>query len=130
MTDKNLTPQQARTLEVIQGFITKKGYPPTVREVAQLLNLQSSSTAFRHIELLCQKGYISKSSDGPRTIRVKMSVKLQEKGVSAEELEQVLKFYADRLNWEFITDKSAPVLADGGERARAILKKYMEAYHD
>ncbi|QWU17372.1 LexA DNA binding domain-containing protein [Paenibacillus sophorae] len=121
MTDKNLTPKQARTLEVIQSFIAKNGYSPTVREVANLLNLYSSSTAFRHIDLLCQKGYISKSSDGPRTIRILRGSDNQE--IIVEGMKEVLQFYADRLNWEFITDKSAPVLADGGERARAVLKR-------
>ena len=33
-------------------FIKEKGYQPTVREIAHAVNLKSSSSVYRHLEML------------------------------------------------------------------------------
>lgn len=69
MADKPLTRRQAQVLDFIKAFVAKNSYPPTVREIAEHMGLQSSSTAFQFIEQLVRKGYVTKGT-GPRTLRV------------------------------------------------------------
>lgn len=69
MSDKPLTRRQGEALEIIKSFVANNGYPPTVRELADQLGLQSSSTAFNLLEQLVRKGFINKGP-GPRTLRV------------------------------------------------------------
>lgn len=66
---KPLTQRQAMALEFIKAFIVKNSYPPTVREIADYMQYQSSSTAFQLLEQLVRKGYIKKGP-GPRMLRV------------------------------------------------------------
>ncbi|GAA0390326.1 MarR family transcriptional regulator [Paenibacillus motobuensis] len=66
---KPLTRRQAEVLQFIKSFVSKNGYPPTVREIADHMHYQSASTAFQLLEVLEKKGYITKS-DSPRTIKV------------------------------------------------------------
>ncbi|WP_438350917.1 hypothetical protein ACP8HI_09870 [Paenibacillus sp. FA6] len=46
MTTKPLTWRQTEALAFIKSFIINNTYPPTVREIAEHLNLKSHSTAF------------------------------------------------------------------------------------
>lgn len=68
--NKPLSPKQAATLEAINEFIRTNGYSPTTRELAVALGYKSSSTVHALLDRLAAKGYISKESGGPRTIRV------------------------------------------------------------
>lgn len=69
MTNKPLTQRQAEALEFIKSFVANKGYPPTVREIADHMNYSSPSTVFEILGHLVKKGFISKG-EGPRTIQV------------------------------------------------------------
>lgn len=69
MTEKPLSQRQTAALEFIKSFVSSKGYPPTVRELADHMNYQSSSTAFHLLEVLVRKGYVEKGP-GPRMLRV------------------------------------------------------------
>ncbi len=70
MTNKSLTNRQSETLEVIKGFIDQKGYAPSVMEVAELLGLKSRSTAHSLVEQLVRKGYLTKTDNEVRTLRI------------------------------------------------------------
>ncbi|MDD3777209.1 MAG: transcriptional repressor LexA [Actinomycetota bacterium] len=59
---KKLTPKQEKVLEIISQFIAQKGYPPTVRELAQRLGLASPRAVSDHLAALQKKGYIEKTS--------------------------------------------------------------------
>lgn len=67
---KSLTNRQAETLQLIKGFIAQKGYAPSVTEVADLLQLKSRSTAHSLVEQLVRKGYLTKTENEVRTLRV------------------------------------------------------------
>lgn len=69
MNNNPLTQRQVEVLQFIKSFVSKNGYPPTVREIAQHMKYQSASTAFSILEVLVRKGYIKKGS-GPRMLRV------------------------------------------------------------
>lgn len=66
---KMLTSKQKEILELIKVFIEEQGYSPTVRELASLCGLKSSSTMHGHLERLEKQGYISKHQTLPRTIK-------------------------------------------------------------
>lgn len=50
--------------------IQLKGYPPTVREICQQLNIKSTSTVHGSLEKLEIKGYIKKDPTKPRAIEI------------------------------------------------------------
>ncbi|AZR74829.1 repressor LexA [Anoxybacter fermentans] len=50
--------------------IEKKGYPPSVREIAKAVDLRSPSTVHSHLNTLEELGYIRKDPTKPRTIEV------------------------------------------------------------
>ncbi|MFC6546753.1 hypothetical protein [Cohnella cellulosilytica] len=65
-----LTRVEAQALEIIKLFINENGYAPSIRELADAMNYNSSSTAFNVVERLRKKGAIATGRNGPRTIRV------------------------------------------------------------
>jgi SOS-response transcriptional repressors (RecA-mediated autopeptidases) len=67
---QRLTSKQASALDCIQTFIQQNGYSPSIRELAEALGYNSSSTVHALLDKLIEKGYISKEPTGPRTIRV------------------------------------------------------------
>lgn len=67
---KSLTKKEAAALEAIQSFVRRNGFAPTIRELAAVLKYSSSSTVHALIDRLREKGYLSKTDAGPRTMRV------------------------------------------------------------
>ena len=66
----NLTDKQIAILEFIKSEISKKGYPPAVREICDAVNLRSTSTVHSHLNKLEKLGYIRKDPTKPRAIEV------------------------------------------------------------
>jgi SOS-response transcriptional repressor LexA len=70
MTEQvKLTTRQAEVLNFIKFYVSKHGYPPTIREITKGINCNSTSTAHNIVENLALRGFIQKG-DGPRTIKV------------------------------------------------------------
>lgn len=67
MTD--LTDRQGQALNVIVTLVEQRGYPPSVREIAEYLGLSSATTAWAHVQALVKKGYLE-VGPGPRMITV------------------------------------------------------------
>ena len=67
---EKLTTKQKETLQTLKKFITKHGYPPTVRELCKELDLNSPATIHFHLKKLAEKGYIKKASSKNRTIEL------------------------------------------------------------
>lgn len=63
-----LKPREKEILEYMKKEITKKGYPPTVREICAAMNIKSTSTAHKDLERLEQKGFIKKDPSKPRAL--------------------------------------------------------------
>jgi len=55
-----LTEKQKRVLETIEGFILAHGYPPTIRQLGDLLDISHPSAVFKHILSLEKKGYLKR----------------------------------------------------------------------
>ena len=64
----DLTIKQRRVLDCIREFIQDKGYPPTVREIGEIVGLSSSSSVHAHLRRLEKAGYIRKGADLNRTL--------------------------------------------------------------
>lgn len=65
-----ITTKQALVLQSIYEAIKDKGYPPTVREIANIVGLASTSTVHGHLERLEKNGYIIKNPTLTRAIEV------------------------------------------------------------
>jgi repressor LexA len=68
-TEKPATERQRRILEVIRSFTAEHGYPPSVREIGELVGLSSSSTIHAHLKALERRGMISRDPTKPRALR-------------------------------------------------------------
>ena len=58
MAQGRITDKQKEILEFIKACILKKGYPPTVREICEKVQLKSTSSVHSHLEQLEKNGYI------------------------------------------------------------------------
>lgn len=57
-------------LDFIKNQVSEKGYPPSVREIAEAVGLASSSTVHGHLARIESKGYIRRDPTKPRAIEV------------------------------------------------------------
>jgi len=69
---QGLTERQQQILNAIASYINEKGYPPTVREIADMVGIKSSSTLHGHLQRLEKKGFIARERGKPRTITINM----------------------------------------------------------
>lgn len=65
-----LSKRQQMILDFIKAEVNKKGYPPSVREIAQAVGLASSSTVHGHLARIESKGYIRRDPTKPRAIEI------------------------------------------------------------
>jgi repressor LexA len=65
-----LTPRQQRILNVLRDAIEKRGYPPSIREIGELVGLTSSSSVAHQLRVLEQKGFIKRDPNRPRALEV------------------------------------------------------------
>lgn len=70
MEDKKLTERERKVLDYIKSQIKAKGYPPTIRELCQSLDIKSTSTAHKDLDSLMRKGYIRKDPVKRRALEV------------------------------------------------------------
>jgi repressor LexA len=65
-----LTPRQQRILNVLREAIEQRGYPPSIREIGDLVGLASSSSVAHQLRVLEQKGFIKRDPNRPRALEV------------------------------------------------------------
>lgn len=71
-TDAALTARQERILETIRASVHDKGYPPTMREIGEVVGLTSTSSVKHQLQALEAKGYLRRDPNLPRAIDVIM----------------------------------------------------------
>lgn len=69
MSEK-LSKKQLEVLNCLKNYIREKGYPPTVREIGEAVNLKSTSSVHAHIETLEKLGYIKKDPSKTRAMLI------------------------------------------------------------
>ena len=71
MTEHHLTDRQRQVLEMIDGSMRERGYPPSVREIGEAVGLTSPSTVHSHLLSLEKMGYLRRDPTKPRAIEVR-----------------------------------------------------------
>src|SRR5690554_1717525 len=67
---EDLSKRQQSILNYIQKEITKKGYPPSVREIGEAVGLKSPASVHSHLKSLENLNYIRRDPSKPRAIEV------------------------------------------------------------
>lgn len=65
-----ISKRQNSILDFIKQEVREKGYPPSVREIAEAVGLLSSSTVHGHLDRLEKKGFIRRDPTKPRAIEI------------------------------------------------------------
>ena len=65
-----ITNKQQEILDYMKQVILDRGYPPSVREICEGVNLKSTSSVFSHLERLEKNGYIKRDPTKPRAIEI------------------------------------------------------------
>lgn len=66
----DLTKRQKEVLEIIQQGFAENGMPPTLREIADTLNIRGTLGVMKHLEALERKRYIRRHSGRSRGIEL------------------------------------------------------------
>ena len=70
MAKEKLTDKQTQILEYIRHEILAKGYPPSIREICQAVDLKSTSSVHAQLSSLEAKGYIRRDLTKSRSIEI------------------------------------------------------------
>ena len=68
--DKPLTLKQERVFSFLKDYLSRHGYPPTVREIAKHLKMAGPHSAKRFLDMLEHKGYIRRVAKSSRAIEI------------------------------------------------------------
>lgn len=72
-----LPERQQKSLDFIKEYIADKGYPPTIREIGDAIDVSSTSLVSYYLNRLEERGFITRESSSSRAIR--LNVPLEEK---------------------------------------------------
>jgi repressor LexA len=67
---KNITPKQKKVLELIYDFINTSGFPPTLADLKNALNVVSNQAVLNFLNFLENKGYIAREKGEARGIKI------------------------------------------------------------
>lgn len=70
MSYGKISKKQSEILEYIKNEISNRGFPPSVREICEAVNLKSTSSVHSHLETLEKNGYIRRDPTKPRAIEI------------------------------------------------------------
>ena len=68
---ERLTDRQRGILDMIETSMRERGYPPSVREIGEVVGLTSPSTVHSHLATLQRLGYLKRDPTKPRAIEVR-----------------------------------------------------------
>jgi repressor LexA len=71
VNDVQLTDRQRQILDIIDGSMRERGYPPSVREIGEKVGLTSPSTVHTHLASLQRLGFLRRDPTKPRAIEVR-----------------------------------------------------------
>lgn len=81
-TQKQGTRTRTKILEAIKDYIRLHGYPPTCREICDMVGIKSTSTIHNHLQKMFSNGTLETDNPGmPRAIRIRgMKIVFEEEG--------------------------------------------------
>lgn len=65
-----LTVRQRRVLDMIRESVDTRGYPPSLREIGDVVGLTSPSSVAHQLKMLERKGYLRRDPNRPRAIEI------------------------------------------------------------
>src|SRR5882757_2872073 len=68
--EAGLSPRQQQVLDVIRAWVSRFGYPPSVREIGEAVGLTSTSSVSHQLRALQRKGYLRRDANRPRAVGV------------------------------------------------------------
>src|ERR671925_1042606 len=71
--DRRLTPRRQKILDCIRDSVQRRGYPPSMREIAAAVGLKSTSAVTYQLKTLEQMGHLTRDAKLPRTVVEKPS---------------------------------------------------------
>ena len=95
-----LTPKQQQIYDFISSFADEHGYPPSVREIAQAVNLKSPATVHFHLKGLREAGYISQAAGRKDQVPLVGYVAAGAPILAQEHIEEYLTFDTGGLSGE------------------------------
>lgn len=66
----NITPRQLEVLKAIRTQMETGGYPPTIRELGDMLSIRSTNGVNDHLKTLSAKGFIERTSSKSRALTI------------------------------------------------------------
>ena len=66
----DLNDKQNKIYDFLCDFLKAHGFPPTVREIAEMAGLASASSAHHYLKQLEEKGYIRRVEGSTRAIEI------------------------------------------------------------
>lgn len=121
----SLTRRQNDALNFIKRHIANKGYSPTIREIAEGIDLSSSSTVHHMLQQIAEKGFINHVPGQPRSIRI-IEQLADPRDQMITDLMEALEWYAGEQYGSvqfFPPIPDIPILHDCGEKARSTLEE-------
>ena len=70
MSYGKISKKQSEILEYMKNEILNRGFPPSVREICEAVNLKSTSSVNSNLETLEKNGYIRRDPTKPRAIEI------------------------------------------------------------
>lgn len=70
MADRPVSARQRRILQVIRDTVRERGYPPSMREIAEAVGLASTSTVSYQLAQLQKLGYLRRVPHKQRAVEV------------------------------------------------------------
>lgn len=67
---KDLTLKQKNVLDFLENYLSEKGFPPTLREIASHFGLRGPKAPQKTLQILEKKGYIRRVPGGSRAIEI------------------------------------------------------------
>lgn len=65
-----LTARQRKVLDMIRESVDTRGYPPSLREIGDVVGLTSPSSVAHQLKMLERKGYLRRDPNRPRAIEI------------------------------------------------------------
>ena len=65
-----LSRRQQEVVDYIRATVIAQGYPPTVRDIGEALQMKSPATVYSHLSALVRKGWLQREAGKPRAIRI------------------------------------------------------------
>nr|WP_173426347.1 transcriptional repressor LexA [Amycolatopsis orientalis] len=83
--DETLTVRQQQVLDVIKLWVSRFGYPPSVREIGEAVGLTSTSSVSHQLQALQRKGYLRRDPNRPRAVGVLAATDDNPMGIDVEQ---------------------------------------------